>query len=451
MKRIGHGGFDALASHQNRLQLRNVRLQFQKRPVDQLALGLVRSLSKEHGKIAILLGALIEVDGYVGGGDPPPAGEHDHAFHHVLQFPDISRPRVAGEPLYGLVGKPDRRDSIFRAVGFHKNGDQKRDVLPARAQRRHYNFDHLQPEVEILPKRALPNRLSQILVGGGEHPDIHRDHRASAHAHNLPFLQHPEQLHLSHRRHLSDLVEKQRPPVGGLEKSFAAALCAGKSAPFVTEQLTLHEVLRDRSAVDGHKRLVAPEAVPVDGLGDHLFAGTVFAHNQHVDVSGRDLHNRGPDLLNGLRTSDETAVLDKVLLRFHPIRDFEQPLPLNGLLHKKIGLGTSTKVRFPGGLHEKHHALRAIPLQLRNQLGGLRIRCAIHDEQIGSAAPEHPQRRVRPLGCNNVPRRAFQRIHHRASQLRVFAHHQDVNFFRHRSPLTNCECPIANLCEVCGQ
>ena len=50
---------------------------------------------------------------------------------------------------------------------------QQRDILPTLAQRRQRHHRDIQPIVEILAKAALADRLGQVDVGGGNHPDIH--------------------------------------------------------------------------------------------------------------------------------------------------------------------------------------------------------------------------------------------------------------------------------------
>ena len=66
-------------------------------------------------------------------------------------------------------------------------------------------------------------------------------------------LEHAQELHLQLRRHLRDLVEEQRPPVGALEVPLMHAVGAGEAAPLVPEQLALDQVRRDGPAVEGQE------------------------------------------------------------------------------------------------------------------------------------------------------------------------------------------------------
>ncbi len=53
--------------------------------------------------------------------------------------------------------------------------DQQRDVLATFSQWRYLDGDHVQSVIEILAEALLPDRVLQVLVGGGDDPDIHLD------------------------------------------------------------------------------------------------------------------------------------------------------------------------------------------------------------------------------------------------------------------------------------
>src|SRR5262249_8653039 len=66
----------------------------------------------------------------------------------------------------------------------------------------------------------------------------------------LPRLQHPQELPLHLHRHVADLVEEDRPPIGLLEQPDLVGDRAGERAPLVAEQFRLHEGGSERGAVD---------------------------------------------------------------------------------------------------------------------------------------------------------------------------------------------------------
>ena len=79
----------------------------------------------------------------------------------------------------------------------------------------------------------------QVLVGGGDDPDIHRDGGVVPHLFNDLFLEHPEQLGLGGHGQVPDLVQEDVAAVGGLEAPHPGAVGAGEGAFDVAEELAL--------------------------------------------------------------------------------------------------------------------------------------------------------------------------------------------------------------------
>ena len=112
----------------------------------------------------------------------------------------------------------------------------------------------------------------------------------------------------SGKRHVADLVEKQRAAVALLELADAAAVGAGEGALLVAEQLAFQQVLRDGGAVEGQERCFAPGAVLVDGPGDQFLAGAALAGDQHGDVLGRDAADGLVHLAHGRAGAENGAL-----------------------------------------------------------------------------------------------------------------------------------------------
>ena len=70
------------------------------------------------------------------------------------------------------------------------------DILLALPQGLEGDGDHVEPVVEVLSEAALPHLLPQVLVGGGDDPDVQLDHPAAAEPDELALLQDPQQLGL---------------------------------------------------------------------------------------------------------------------------------------------------------------------------------------------------------------------------------------------------------------
>ena len=92
------------------------------------------------------------------------------------------------------------------------------NVLAAIAQRRQRDRDHVDPVEEILAEPPFGDEPGEILIGGGDHPDVGLQLLEAADAAEAPLLQHAEQLHLHHGAHLADLIQEDRPALGDLEQ-----------------------------------------------------------------------------------------------------------------------------------------------------------------------------------------------------------------------------------------
>jgi hypothetical protein len=78
--------------------------------------------------------------------------------------------------------------------------------------------------------------------------------------------------------------KKSVPVAGQVEAAQLAAVGAGEGALLVSEQLALHQGLRQGPAVYRHEGLVAARAGGVDLARDQLLAGAAFAVDQHGGV-----------------------------------------------------------------------------------------------------------------------------------------------------------------------
>src|SRR6266849_2343305 len=103
------------------------------------------------------------------------------------------------------------------------------------------NGKYAEPVVEVLPETMMGHLPWQVAIGGGDNPQVHPPGPLLAHPLELSFLNRPEELALQRQRDLGDLVEEQRPAVGGLKASRPVARGACEGAPHVSEELTFEE------------------------------------------------------------------------------------------------------------------------------------------------------------------------------------------------------------------
>src|SRR5258706_9425195 len=98
-----------------------------------------------------------------------------------------------------------------------------------------------------------------------------------ADARELAALEHAQQLRLEVERQLADLVEQQRAAVRRFECADARAIRTGERTLLVTEELALHQLRRNRRAVDDDKRSVLASTLAMDRFGSGVLAAAGLA------------------------------------------------------------------------------------------------------------------------------------------------------------------------------
>ena len=115
----------------------------------------------------------------------------------------------------------------------------------ALAEGRQLDGDDVEPIEEVLPHHALAHRRLEVAVGGGDQPDVRLDVLRVADPPDLAHLDRADELDLEQGRNLGDLVEEERAPLGRREEPDLVGHGAGERALDVSEQLGLHEALRE--------------------------------------------------------------------------------------------------------------------------------------------------------------------------------------------------------------
>src|SRR6516162_9883068 len=95
--------------------------------------------------------------------------------------------------------------------------DQRHDVLAALAEGWEPYRADAQAVVQILAKMAVGDHRHQIPMGRSDEANVGLDRGHAAQTLEGLLLQYPQQLDLSLRRGLSDLVEQQRPALCQLQ------------------------------------------------------------------------------------------------------------------------------------------------------------------------------------------------------------------------------------------
>ncbi len=107
--------------------------------------------------------------------------------------------------------------TTFRSIFFDEMSSQSRYIRRSIAQARNVNSHDIQAEVQILPK-GLPRYLDfEILVRGGNDPNIQMDRGFAADTIDLSLLYRAKQLCLQAAVHLADFVEQDCASLGGFQ------------------------------------------------------------------------------------------------------------------------------------------------------------------------------------------------------------------------------------------
>jgi hypothetical protein len=105
--------------------------------------------------------------------------------------------------------------------------------------------------------------------------------------------------------HLRYFIKQQGATVRFLEFTDAARECASECALLMAEEFRLHEIARNRRAVDGNERLTSACTFFVDVAGDHLFTCAGFPRDEHTRITWRDLFGHGKGAAHRLRSMDD--------------------------------------------------------------------------------------------------------------------------------------------------
>jgi hypothetical protein len=166
--------------------------------------------------------------------------------------------------------------------------DQRGEVLEALPQRRQRQLDDVEAVQEVAAQRAVGDPRLDVLVGGGDHPQVDGHGAVAAEDVDDVLLQHAQQLGLERERELDDLVEEEGAAGGLTEAAGAVAQGAGEGAAHVAEQLRLEQLARDGRAIDGDEGAVGAAAAGVDPSRDQLLAGAALAGDQDRGGAGGD-------------------------------------------------------------------------------------------------------------------------------------------------------------------
>ena len=200
------------------------------------------------------------------------------------------------------------------------------------------DIDDVQTVVEVFAERPLCEHLQEILVGGGDEPEVDGNRLCAAEADDGARFDRPEKLHLRVEVDFADFVQKERAAVGGFEAAGLAVLkSARECAGHIAEELRLQQVLRQGRAFDGDEGALGAGREVVERAGDEFLAGAARAFDEDGGVCRRDLADEAVDLFHCRRLAGEGFDFSTQLVLEVGDFLFERG-GLEGLLHPELEL-----------------------------------------------------------------------------------------------------------------
>src|SRR5438445_9713194 len=199
--------------------------------------------------------------------------------------------------------------------------DEQRHILQALAQRRNLHRDDRQPIIKIFAERPVPKLRLQRFVRRAHHAHIYWRALVITDPPDLALLQNAQQLCLQRRGHRVYLIEKNRAEIRLFEQATLIRHRTGKCALFVTKQLRLQQVLRQRAAIDRDEGMMLPVAVEMQTARDQLLASAAFSLDQNGAVSIGDFIDEIVNLLHLPARADDVLEAITILQLLPQIND----------------------------------------------------------------------------------------------------------------------------------
>src|SRR5262249_10030668 len=161
----------------------------------------------------------------------------------VAELADVPGPLVLLEEVCGGWRQAAHPLPELPVEAVDEEGGENGNIPLALAERGQANRHHLQSIEEILAELPRTDCLIEIAMRGGDHPHVDADIRQTADALEGLLLEKPEELCLQRHRHLADLVEEHRSPVGRFEQPPLLLPGVGKRAALMAKELALEQLL----------------------------------------------------------------------------------------------------------------------------------------------------------------------------------------------------------------
>src|SRR5260370_34427017 len=142
---------------------------------------------------------------------------NDGSLNHVLQFANITRPRVRLKQIEALFVHRLKALSCFPRVTINEVLDQQGDIFSSLPERGNLNWKNVEPVKEVAPEHTRSDGSLQIAVSSSNHSNIRSDRSSSTDTIEFMFLQNTQESDLCLGRKLPDFIEEDRASFGQLK------------------------------------------------------------------------------------------------------------------------------------------------------------------------------------------------------------------------------------------
>ena len=207
----------------------------------------------------------------------------DQSFHHVPEFPYISRPVIPHKYAHGLGGDGFGFHTVLFGEVAKEVVHQQGNILPPLPQGWDPYGDDVEAKEEVFPEVALFYLLFQVFVGGGDDPDVHGDGFPPPYALEGEFLDYPEDLCLDLQAHVPHFIQEQGPPMGHFE---FAPVGRRVFSFFPAKKLLFYHVFGDGGTAHFHKGVVLSYGEGMDLPGHQFLARSALSGDENPSVGG---------------------------------------------------------------------------------------------------------------------------------------------------------------------
>jgi hypothetical protein len=106
-----------------------------------------------------------------GEADPIPGSEDYRPLDEVFQLPDVTRPVIALQLSQFFIGYPLQGHALLSPESIEEMVGEKGDVILSLPEGRYGNREDVDAVVEIFSECTLFDLCTEILMGGGNHPE----------------------------------------------------------------------------------------------------------------------------------------------------------------------------------------------------------------------------------------------------------------------------------------